>query len=67
MSDDLTIDVIGAIRMSIQSFTKLVGITSKSDDLHEASRTRRNTSSAMTQEKLCKTFLVSGRIQYARV
>ena len=59
-SDKLIIDVIGVIRMSMQSFTKLVGIGSKSDDLHGASRTRRHTSSAVTQVRFCKTFLVSG-------
>ena len=46
--------------MSIQYFTKLVGIESKSDDLHGASRTRRPTSSAVTQTRFFKTFLVSG-------
>ena len=39
----------GVFRMSMQSFTILVGIASKSDDLHGASRTRRLTSSAVTQ------------------
>ena len=53
-------DVIGAIRMSIQSFTKLVGDGSKSDDLRGASRTRHHTSSALTQARFCKIFLVSG-------
>ena len=33
LSDQLTMDVIGVIRMSIQSFTKLIGIGCKSDDL----------------------------------
>ena len=36
VSDRLIIDVIGAIKMSIQSFTRLVGIGSKSEDLHGA-------------------------------
>ena len=39
MSDKLIIDVIGVIKMSMQSFTRLVGIGSKSDDLHGARRT----------------------------
>ena len=59
-SDKLTIDVIGVIRMSIQSFTKLVGVGSKSDDLHGASSTGRCTSLAVTEVSFCKTFLVSG-------
>ena len=37
-SDKLTIDVIGVIRMSMQSFSKLIGIASESDDLHGAKR-----------------------------
>ena len=32
----MIIDVIGVVRMLIQSFTKLIGIGSKSDDLHGA-------------------------------
>ena len=36
---------MGVTRMSIRSFTKLVGIRSMSDDLHGANRTRRSTSS----------------------
>ena len=39
-SDKLTIEVIGVARISMQSFSKLVGIGSKSDDLHGASRIR---------------------------
>ena len=46
--------------MSIQSFTILVGIAPKSDDLHGACRTRRCTSLAVTQVRFCKTFLLSG-------
>ena len=49
MSDELIIDVIGVIKMSMQSFTRLVGIGSKSEDLHGARRTRWRTSSAGTQ------------------
>ena len=45
--------------MSIQSFTRLVGIGSKSEELHGARRTRRRTSSAVKQVRFCKTFLVS--------
>ena len=60
VSDKLIIDVIGVIKMSIQSFTRLVCIGSKSEDLHGAHRTRRHTSSALTQFRFCKTFLVSG-------
>ena len=33
VSDKLIIDVIGVIKMSMQSFTRLVGIGSKSEDL----------------------------------
>ena len=58
--DKLTIDVISVIRMSIQSLTILIGIGCKSDDLHAASRIRRRNSSAVTQGRFCKTFLVSG-------
>ena len=60
MSDKLIIDVIGLIKMSLQSFTRLVGIGSKSEELHGARRTRRRTTSAVTQVRFCKTFLVSG-------
>ena len=59
VSDKLIIDVIGVIKMSIQSFTRLVGIGSKSEDLHGARRTRWRTSSAVTQLTVCRTFLVS--------
>ena len=34
MSDKLIIDVIGVIKKSTQSFTRLVGIGSKSEDFH---------------------------------
>ena len=61
MSDKLIIDVIVVTSMSIQYFTRLVGIGSKSDDLHETSRTRRRRSSAVTLVTFSKTFLVSGR------
>ena len=60
MSDKLIIGVIGVIRMSMQSFTRLVGIGSKSEDLHEARRIRWRTSSAETLLRFCRTFLVSG-------
>ena len=60
MSDKLIIDVIGVIKMSVQSFTGLVGIGSESEDLHGVRRTRWRTSSAVTQVRFCKTFLVSG-------
>ena len=60
VSDKLILDVIGVIKMSMQSFTRLVGIGSKSKDLHEACRTRWRTSSAETQLRFCRTFLVSG-------
>ena len=46
--------------MSIQSSTRLVGIGSKSEDLRGARRTRWRTSSAVTQLRFCRTFLVSG-------
>ena len=39
-SDRLIIDVIGVIKMSKQSFTRLLGIGSKSEDLHGACKTR---------------------------
>ena len=60
VSDKLIIDVIGVIKMSIQSFTRLVGNESKSENVHGARRTRRRTSSEVTQARFCKTFLVSG-------
>ena len=60
MSDKLIIDVIGVVKMSMQSFTRLVGNGSKSEDLHGARRTRWRTSSAETQVRFCRTFLVSG-------
>ena len=50
----------GVIKMSIQSFTRLIGIESKSEDLHGACKTRRCTSLAVTHLRFCKTFLVSG-------
>ena len=46
--------------MSIQSFTRLVGIGSKSEDLHGARSTRWRTSSADTQIRFCRIFLISG-------
>ena len=58
--DKLIVDVIGVIKMSIQSFTRLVGIGSISEDLHGGRRTRRRTSSVVTQVQFCRTFLVSG-------
>ena len=60
MSDKLIIDVIGVIKMSMQSFTRLVDIGSKSEDLHWAHRTRWCISSAVTQLTCCRTFLVLG-------
>ena len=60
VSDKLTRDVIGVINMSMQSFTRLVGIGSKSEDLHGARTIRWRTSSAVTQLKFCGTLLVSG-------
>ena len=54
ISDKLIIDVIGVIRMSVQSFTKLVGIGSKSNDLHRAKRRRRRTD--QTEESLCPSL-----------
>ena len=60
MSDKWIINVTGVIKRSIQSFTRLVGIGSKSEDLHGARRTRWRTSSAETQLRFCRTFLVSG-------
>ena len=65
-SDTLIIDVIGVIRISIQSFTKLVGIGSKSNDLHGASRRRLCTSSTVTQVKFCRDLSGMRRIEYTR-
>ena len=59
-SDKMIIDVFGVIRISIQPFTKLVGIGSNSDDMHGASTTRWSTSSAVIQVSICKTFRVLG-------
>ena len=59
MSDKLIIDVIADIKLSMQSSTRLVGIGSKSGNLHGARRTRWRTSSAVTQLRFCRTFLVS--------
>ena len=53
VNDKLIIDVIGVIKMSMQSCTRLVGIGSKSEDLHGEHRTRWRTSSAETQLKFC--------------
>ena len=47
-SAKFTIYTIGVTNILIQSFTRLVGIESKSDDLHGADRTRRRTSSSVT-------------------
>ena len=60
VSDTLIIAVIGVIKMSMQSFTRLVGIGSKAEDLHGVRRIRWRTLSAVTQLKFCRTFLVSG-------
>ena len=60
MSHKLITDVSGVIKISTQSFTRLVGIGSKSEYLHGARRTKWRTSSAETQLRLCRTFLVSG-------
>ena len=60
MSDNFIINIIGVIRVSVLSFTKLVRIGSKSEDLHGANRTKRHTSSSVTQVRLCRTFQVSG-------
>ena len=60
VSDKLITDAIGVIKMPMQSFTRLVGIASKSEDLYGARRTRWRTSSAETQLRFCRTFLVSG-------
>ena len=56
-SDQLTIDIIGVANISIQSFTKLEGIGSKSDDLRGADRTRRSLGASRIQSKC--TDLVS--------
>ena len=47
-SNKLTIDTIGVTKISIQSFTKIVGNGSKTDDLHRGDRTRRRTSASVT-------------------
>ena len=60
MSDKFIIDVIGVIKMSMQSVTRLVGIESNSEDFNGARGTRWRTSSAETQLKFCRTFLISG-------
>ena len=60
VSDKLIIDVVGVIKMSMQSFTGLVGIGSNSVDLHVDRSTRWRTSSAVTQLRFCRTFVVSG-------
>ena len=60
MSYKLIIYVIGVIKMSMQYFTRLVGIGPKSKDLHGAHRTRWHTSSTVTQVRFCKAFLVPG-------
>ena len=56
----MIIDVIGVIKMSMQTFTRLVGIGSKSEDLHGTHRTIWRTSSAETQLRFWRTFLISG-------
>ena len=61
-SDKLTIDTIGVTNISIQSFTKLVGNGSKSDDLHGGDRTRRRTSASVTWVRLWRTSLVLGGV-----
>ena len=48
------------MKMSTQSFTGLLGIGSKSEDLRGVRSTRQRTSSAVTQLRFCKAFLVSG-------
>ena len=62
VSDMLIIDVIGVIKLSMQSLTRLVGIVSKSEDLHGVRSTRWRTSSAETQPRFCTTFLESGML-----
>ena len=56
----LTIDAIGVARMSIQCFTKLVGIGLQPDYLHGANRTGLITSSSVTQVRFCETSPSSG-------
>ena len=48
--------------MSIQSFTRLEGFGSKSEDLYGAHRRRYRTSSPVIQIRFFKTFLESGGI-----
>ena len=55
-----TIKAVGVPRISIKSCTKLIGIGSKSNDLQGANRTRRCTSSSVSQGTFCKTFPVTG-------
>ena len=55
----LTTVAISVTRTSLQLFAKLVGIRSKSHDLHRAVKTRWNTSSLVAEVRLCKTSLVS--------
>ena len=61
-NDKLTIDTIGVTNISIQSFTKLVGIGLKSDDLQGADRTRQRTSPSVAWVRLCRTSLVFGGV-----
>ena len=61
-SDKLIIDTIGVTNISIQSFTKLVGIGSKSDDLHGADRTRRHTLLSVAWVRLWRISLVLGGV-----
>ena len=56
----LIIDVIGVIRMSMQSFTRLVGIGSKSEDLHGAVGQDGAPHWQRYNLRFCRTFLVSG-------
>ena len=49
VSDTVIIDVICVIKLSMQSFTRLVGIGSKSEDLHGTSRARWRISSVVIQ------------------
>ena len=60
VSNKLIIDVIGVIKMSMLSFTRLIGIGSKSEDWHGACTKRWRTSSPVTQLRFCSAFLVSG-------
>ena len=48
MSDTLIEDVIGVIKMLMQSFTRLVGIGSTSEDLYGSRRSRWRSSSTVT-------------------